>query len=118
MSPAAERAEAIRFPIAGMTCSSCVNRISRHLRSVDGVSRVRVDLRTETATVVRDPSRAPDSALDEAVRAAGYEPELALATAATAEPSRPSLLARLARWVRRDRTPHADGATIGSENRS
>lgn len=118
MSPAAERAEAIRFPIAGMTCSSCVNRISRHLRSVDGVSRVRVDLRTETVTVVRDPDRAPDAALDEAVRAAGYEADLALATAATLEPSCPSLLARLARSVRRDRRPPADGATTGLENRS
>lgn len=118
MSTPTERADAIRFPIAGMTCSSCVNRIVRHLRSVDGVSRVSVDLRTETATVVRDPIRATDAALDEAVRAAGYEPDLALATVTTPEPPRPSLLARLARSGRRDRTPPADGTTTGLENRS
>lgn len=118
MSGPAGRREAIRFPVTGMTCSSCVNRITRHLRSVDGVDRVTVDLRTETATVVRDPDRARDAALEAAVRAAGYEPDLTLAVPATTEPPRPSLHARLMRYVRGDRTPPADGAITGLEHRS
>jgi copper chaperone CopZ len=68
--------ETIRFPIAGMTCSSCVNRITRALRKLDGVERVRIDLRGETGTVRRDPVVAPNGALVAAIAAAGYEADL------------------------------------------
>ena len=64
--------ETIRFPVSGMTCTSCVSRITRSLRKLDGVSRVQVDLRLETATVGRDPDRVPDTSIAAAVRDAGY----------------------------------------------
>ena len=64
--------ETIRFPVAGMTCASCVNRITRSLRSLDGVDRVKVDLRHETATVSRDPHRVSDAAIGAAIAGAGY----------------------------------------------
>lgn len=69
--------ETIRFPVAGMTCTSCVSRITRSLRRVDGVSSVKVDLHHETATVCRDPGRASDAALAAAVADAGYQADLA-----------------------------------------
>ena len=79
--------ETIRFPVAGMTCSSCVNRITRALRKVDGVSTVRVDLRHETATVGRDPERASDAALAAAIADAGYRADLDASTVVpTVEP--------------------------------
>jgi Cu+-exporting ATPase len=88
--------ETIRFPVAGMTCASCVNRITRSLKKVDGVSKVRVDLGGETATVARDPGLASDSALAAAIAAAGYEADLAAAVVLPpAEPR--GLLARL-KW--------------------
>ncbi len=68
--------ETIRFPVTGMTCGSCVNRITRALRKVDGVARIKVDLRHETATVVRDPELVSNAALAAAVAAAGYEADL------------------------------------------
>lgn len=71
--------ETIRFPIAGMTCSSCVNRITRALRKLDGVEQVKVDLRQEAATVGRDPGIVSDEALGKAVAAAGYEANVAAA---------------------------------------
>ena len=64
--------ETIRFPVAGMTCSSCINRVTRSLRKVDGVTRVKVDLRHETATVSRTRGSAPDAVLAAAVEQAGY----------------------------------------------
>jgi len=64
--------EAVRFPVAGMTCSACVSRITRHLRRLDGVSRVKVDLRNETATVQREPTLVTNAALAAAVAEAGY----------------------------------------------
>jgi copper chaperone CopZ len=71
--------EAIRFPVAGMTCGSCVNRITRAVRRLDGVTKVSVDLRGETATVRRDPALVSNAALAAAVADAGYTAHLAAA---------------------------------------
>lgn len=68
--------ETIRFPVKGMTCSSCVSRIMRSVRKLDGVTRVEVDLRRETATVQRDPALASNAMLAVAVADAGYEADL------------------------------------------
>jgi len=71
--------EAIEFPIRGMTCASCVSRITRALRKLDGVERVRVDLGRETAMVRRDRGVVSDDDLEDAVAAAGYEADLGAA---------------------------------------
>ena len=102
-----ERTETIRFPIAGMTCTSCVNRITRSLRTVDGVERVRVHLADEAATVRRDPSRADDQALATAVAAAGYEADLSRAVSQPTEEPWTSLLHRF--LPRHRRTARPDG---------
>lgn len=65
--------ETIRFPVAGMTCGSCVNRITRAIRCLPGVSKVRIDLRDETATVCREPALVSNAVLGAAVAEAGYE---------------------------------------------
>ena len=39
------------FDIAGMTCASCVARVERALRAVEGVDAASVNLATERATV-------------------------------------------------------------------
>jgi len=64
--------EIISFPVEGMTCASCVNRITRFLQKVDGVDGAEVNLATETATVRFDPSRIAAVDLAAAVDAAGY----------------------------------------------
>lgn len=79
MTDAATRTETIRIPIAGMICGSCVNRITRAIRRLDGVTRVEVDLRRETATVSREPALVSNAALAAAVADAGYEADLAAA---------------------------------------
>ncbi len=67
---------AIRFRVEGMTCQSCVNRISRALRTLDGVRGVRVDLRRELVTVERSPGTVPDAAIADAVEGVGYHPRI------------------------------------------
>ncbi len=42
--------------IEGMTCASCVGRVERALKAVDGVVQARVNLATETAEVEAAPS--------------------------------------------------------------
>jgi len=86
--------ETIRFPVAGMTCGSCVNRITRALRKLDGVIRVSVDLRRETATVSREPALVSNAALAAAVADAGYEADLVSAIEVPASATR-GMLGRL-----------------------
>jgi Cu+-exporting ATPase len=69
-------AETIRFPVRGMTCGSCVNRIVRTLQKVDGITKIRVDLGGETATVRREPALVSSAVLAAAVAEAGYEADL------------------------------------------
>ena len=60
--PAARPAEAgghLALEVTGMTCASCVRRIEKALGRVDGVAEANVNLATEQAHVVFDPSRAP-----------------------------------------------------------
>jgi Cu+-exporting ATPase len=64
--------EIVSFPVEGMTCASCVNRITRYLRTVDGVADANVNLAAESATVRFDPARVAVRDLAEAVEAAGY----------------------------------------------
>jgi len=66
----------VRFPIEGMTCASCVNRIERHLGKLDGVESAAVNLATESASVRYDPQRIELSDLGRAVEAAGYDARL------------------------------------------
>jgi len=65
-------AAVVSFPVEGMTCASCVNRITRFLRKVDGVEGATVNLATESATVRFDPTRVAVKDLADAVEAAGY----------------------------------------------
>ena len=89
--------ETIRFPVAGMTCASCVNRITRSLRRLDSVERIRVDLGRETVTLRRDRDRASDAALAAAVAQAGYEADLGAAAVVVDAVEQRRWLARLTR---------------------
>ena len=62
----------IDFPVTGMTCASCVNRVEKALKKADGVLDASVNLATERATVTYAPGVADFAALQAAVEAAGY----------------------------------------------
>ncbi len=64
--------EVVSFPVEGMTCASCVNRITRYLQKVDGVQAANVNLATESATVRFDPTVTDVASLAGAVESAGY----------------------------------------------
>lgn len=88
--------EAIRFPVAGMTCSSCVGHIIKAAGRVPGVEKVRVDLAGETATICRDPALASDAAIAAALDEAGYQADIAAAVIVPTD-DRTGLIARLFR---------------------
>jgi Cu+-exporting ATPase len=64
--------EIVSFPVEGMTCASCVNRITRFLSKVEGVEDANVNLAAESATIRYDPAIVKVSDLVAAVDAAGY----------------------------------------------
>src|SRR5260370_42317103 len=69
--PSASTTEA-SFPIAGLTCASCVRRVEKALGRVEGVHEASVNLPTEKATVVFDPGVASVERMRAAVEKAGY----------------------------------------------
>ncbi|MDQ6795301.1 MAG: heavy metal translocating P-type ATPase [Chloroflexota bacterium] len=73
--------------IEGMTCASCVNRIERYLRKVDGVTQANVNLATERATVAAAPSVTVDQIIA-AVEAAGYDARLIVEAGPQSKPDR------------------------------
>ena len=68
-----DAAVSLTLPVTGMTCSSCETRVTRALREVPGVQSVNVSVTRGRATV-RGSAPLDRHLLDEAVRAAGYEP--------------------------------------------
>jgi Cu+-exporting ATPase len=58
--------------INGMTCSSCVLRIERTLKSLYGVKDATVSLSTEQAQIDFDPSKIDQKVLTEAIESTGF----------------------------------------------
>ncbi len=93
----------VTLPIEGMTCASCVRRVEKALTKVPGVQEASVNLATEKAHVVFDPSVANLDQLGAAVERAGYKvgeiaPEIPPRTqpvgAAAAQPAAPTAVDR------------------------
>lgn len=62
----------VSFPITGMTCASCVNRVEKAIGKIAGVENVAVNLATERATVSYDPAATNLAVIAGAVGRAGY----------------------------------------------
>lgn len=63
----------LTLPVEGMTCASCVARVEKVLKKVDGVNEVNVNLATEKVTLSFDPSKVNLSKFSEVVEDAGYK---------------------------------------------
>ncbi|MGN6809359.1 MAG: heavy metal translocating P-type ATPase, partial [Thermomicrobiales bacterium] len=63
----------VEVPIRGMDCDECARHVQAALCAVPGVRSANVLLATEKAILHLDPQRVDDTAIREAVAAAGYE---------------------------------------------
>jgi Cu+-exporting ATPase len=72
MNPASTAQAALRLPVEGMTCASCVGRVENALNRVPGVAGASVNFATNSATVLLGSSGSTAAAV-EAVRKAGYD---------------------------------------------
>src|SRR5918997_6745379 len=70
-APASPTVDVI-FPVSGMTCASCVNRVEKAIGKVAGVEEAAVNLATERATVSYDPRQTTVADIATAVERAGY----------------------------------------------
>nr|WP_315488627.1 heavy metal translocating P-type ATPase [uncultured Rhodoferax sp.] len=65
---------ALDIGIGGMTCASCVGRVERALKKVEGVADATVNLATESARIAYSGDAQMPARLRRAIRDAGYEP--------------------------------------------
>ena len=61
------------FQVSDMTCSHCVATVEKAVRSVDGSASVKIDL-AELAVTIE--STKPATSFADAIKQAGYTPEL------------------------------------------
>ncbi len=64
--------ETLSLPVEGMTCASCVTRVEKTLKKMDGVVNASVNLATEKATIEFDPAVAQVSNMQSAIADVGY----------------------------------------------
>jgi P-type Cu+ transporter len=65
--------ETLTLPVEGMTCASCVARVEKTLKKIDGVQIANVNLATEAVALSFDPARTSLDVLAKAVDGAGYK---------------------------------------------
>lgn len=63
----------VTLPVTGMTCANCSLTIERNLKRLDGVQEATVNLATEKASVVYDPSIVNDGDFLALIRDIGYD---------------------------------------------
>ncbi len=115
-------AATVTLELEGMTCASCVNRIERKVKKVEGVEEVSVNLATERGTVTFDPARVDLPKIIGAVEAAGYKAqpygEIVSAPRALAQANRTEAKADTVQPSGLKYTPAAaDGADAGNSER-
>ncbi len=73
MSDALQHISTLTLPVEGMTCASCVARVEKTLKKIDGVQIANVNLATETVALSFDPARTSLDVLAKAVDGSGYK---------------------------------------------
>jgi len=73
MNEPSHHIETLTLPVEGMTCASCVARVEKSLKKVDGVEIANVNLATEAVALSFDPTRTSLDVLAKAVESAGYK---------------------------------------------
>ena len=101
MTTAAPDASEIIVGIEGMHCAACVRRVERALLKVEGVSAASVDLVGERAVVTTAGGAGVETALSDAVSAAGYQASFADDSGGEAEAGVPAstVAALVLGWV-------------------
>jgi len=63
----------ITIPISGMTCAACARAVERAITKLPGINEVNVNLATEKARIIYEPSKVRISIIKDAISKAGYK---------------------------------------------
>ena len=69
--------EKVTFPVEGMTCASCVARVEKSIRKIEGIKNVSVNLATEKATFEFEEGKVNIKDVADIVEEAGYKMDVA-----------------------------------------
>ena len=73
MNEHAHHIEKLTLPVEGMTCASCVARVEKTLKKIDGVEIANVNLATEAVALSFDSTKTSLDVLAKAVESSGYQ---------------------------------------------
>jgi len=59
--------------IQGMSCAACAQRVEKAIAKLDGIQQVSVNFATEKATVLYEPKKIKQSAIEDVIKGAGYK---------------------------------------------
>lgn len=65
--------EQVVLKVDGMSCSHCVNAVTKAVGALPGIENVSVDLGGKTVTVKFDPAQSPLDAIKSAIDDQGFE---------------------------------------------
>jgi copper chaperone len=65
-----------QFSIQGMSCDHCVQRVEKTIGQLEGVQKVKVNLKKEKSVVKFDDTQLAPEAIVEAVNELGYQAEV------------------------------------------
>ena len=111
--PAAE-AE-ITMSVVGMHCASCVGRVEKSIRDLDGVAEVSVNLATEKVSVKYDSTKTDPAIFIDAVKAIGYDIPLQTTELAISGMSCASCVVKIEDGLRRTRGVLEASINLGTE---
>ena len=72
-SDGAATVQQVDIKVPTIQCNSCVGHVEDALTAVEGVSKVKVDLKTKVAQASFDPAKTSLAALEKAISLAGYD---------------------------------------------
>ncbi|UCE65015.1 MAG: copper-translocating P-type ATPase [Candidatus Zixiibacteriota bacterium] len=89
----------LTIPISGMHCASCVGKVEKSLKDVEGTVEVNVNLATQQASIRYDPDKTGISDFVETVRSIGYDVPLQKTEIKISGMSCASCVASIEKWL-------------------
>ncbi len=83
-----QKIKTLTFPVEGMTCASCVARVEKSIRKIEGIKNVSVNLATEKATFEFEDGKVNVKDVADIVEEAGYKMNVSLSKEEVKEESK------------------------------
>ena len=89
----------LTIPVSGMHCASCVGRVEKSLKDIEGTFDVNINLATQQASISYDPDKAGINDFVESVKSVGYNVPLEKTEIKISGMSCASCVASIEKWL-------------------